>query len=162
MCCFSLPVPEATTAFRLPGLQNHPLPNWQESPRSLPSRPYTTQPTPVISLRAGSRPRTHTTGHTSLSRTRPKSQLLENRKPLVVFMDGLFHANSFTNSYMTLYFYRQHTSHSCSDPNASSHVFSVWSKRAGCLHGEECSQRSTQPKPSPHTATQEVQSTVQQ
>ena len=75
-----LPVPEATEASRLPGLQSHPSPNWQESPRSLHSRPHTTQPVPVVSLRVGSRPRTHTTGHTTLSRTRPKSQLFKNRK----------------------------------------------------------------------------------
>ena len=90
MCCYRLPVPEATQTSRLPGLQSHPSPNWQESPHFLHSRPHTTQPTSVVSLRAGSRPRTHTTGHTSLSRMRPKSQLLENRKLIAFFSQSVF------------------------------------------------------------------------
>jgi hypothetical protein len=82
MCCHNnrLPVPEATKVSRLPGLQSHPSPNWQESPHSLHSRAHTTRPVSVGSLRADSRPRTHTTGHTTLSRTRPRSQLLESRE----------------------------------------------------------------------------------
>lgn len=101
MCCYRLPVPEATQTSRLPGLQSHPSPNWQESPHFLHSRPHTTQPTSVVSLRAGSRPRTHTTGHTSLSRMRPKSQLLENRKLIAFF----FHSQSFFS--IISFFYKQ-------------------------------------------------------
>ena len=102
MCCHRLPLPEATKASRLPGLQSHPSPNWQESPHLLHSRPHTTQPTSVVSLRAGSRPRTHTTGHTSLSRTRPKSQLLENCKFIAFFSQTVF----FFFHYQ-LFFYKQ-------------------------------------------------------
>ena len=91
-----LPVPEATKASRLPGLQSHPSLNWQESLHSLHSRPHTTQPVPVISLRVGSRSRTHTTGHTTLSRTRPKSQLFETRKFNIFLKSAFFVTSGFT------------------------------------------------------------------
>ena len=106
MYCHRPPVPEATKASRLPGLQSHPSPNWQESPHSLHSRPHTTQPVSVGSLRAGTRPRTHTTGHTSLSRTRLKSQLLENCKYLFFLQMGVLFlfTITFIDSYFYLYF----------------------------------------------------------
>ena len=153
MCCRRLPVPEATKTSRLPGLQSHPSLNWQESPHSsqcLHSRSHTAQPISVGNLRAGCRPRTHTTGHTFTSRTRPKSQLLENRK---FFANDLFSSSilsqialarslslfflfvlyaQFINNFSSFHVHvsvsgcRPHTSYPCFDPYASSHVFSVW------------------------------------
>ena len=82
--CFRYSVPEATTVSRLPGLQGQSpaqLVSWPDSPLPPPSRSraHTTQPTPLVSLTSGNRPRTHTTGHSSMLQTRGRSPLQNNR-----------------------------------------------------------------------------------